>query len=223
MTVVKRSPQTRREKAAATRERMIRAAIDVFAQEGYAGARMVDIARRAGVAVQTLYFVFNTKPALLEACYDYCVLGPDRLPPLEQPFFGEVIRARSGRAALRAFMAGNTTICARVATTDEVAKAARHEPEARTVVERSERLRREGYRDTLRMLDERFGLRPGMSLDRATDVLLMLGSTATYLSLHRPGWTDEEIVDWLSDTAARTLLARPGRPDRPPAEPRTAG
>lgn len=214
MTHVKRSTATRREKAAATRERMIRAAIDVFAEEGYVGARMVDIARRADVAVQTLYFVFNTKPALLEACYDHCVLGPDRLPPLQQPFFDEVIRARSGRAALRAFIAGNTVICARVATTDEVAKAAQHEPEARAVVERSERLRREGYGDALRMVDRRFGLRPGVSLDRATDVLLMLGSTATYLSLHRSGWSDPEIVDWLTDSAARTLLARPGRSDR---------
>ena len=60
MSDVKRPRSKRREKAAATRERMLRAAIEVFAEQGYGGARMADIAARAGVAVQTLYFVFHT-------------------------------------------------------------------------------------------------------------------------------------------------------------------
>ena len=58
---------TRREKALATRERIVRAAIDVFAEAGFVGARMNDIAARAEVAVQTVYFVFHTKAELLSA------------------------------------------------------------------------------------------------------------------------------------------------------------
>lgn len=211
MSAVKRSGMTRREKAAATRERMLGAAIEVFAEEGYGGARMVDIAARAGVAVQTLYFVFHTKPELLQGCFDFAVLGPDRLIPPEQPPFREFATARSGRAALRAFVAGNTAILERVATTDEVARAALHEPEAAAVVASSERLRRDGYRELLATIAERFALRDGLDLEEATDLLLMFGSSATYLAMMRAGWSGERFEAWLTDTLARTMLARPGR------------
>lgn len=208
MSEVKRSQSKRREKAAATRERMLLAAIEVFAEEGYVGSRMADIAARAGVAVQTLYFVFHTKPELLKQCFDHAVLGPDRLIPTQQPYLREIPRARSGRAALRAFVAGNTAILERVATTDEVARAALHEPEAAAVVEASEHLRRQGYREILEIISERFPLRPGLGLDEATDVLLMYGNSATYLAMIRSGWSRDRFEEWLADTLARTLLAR---------------
>ena len=208
MSDVKRPVSKRREQAAATRERILRAAIEVFAEEGYVGARMADIAARAGVAVQTLYFVFHTKPELLQQCFDYAVLGPDRLIPPEQPVMRDIPGARSGRAAMRAFVAGNTAILERVATTDEVARAAMHEPEAAAVVEASQKLRRQGYRETLESIAERFPLRPGLELDEATDVLLMYGSSATYLAMIRSGWSRHRFEEWLADTLARTLLAR---------------
>jgi len=203
--------QSRREKAAATRERIVNAAIGVFAEAGYVGARMTDIAERAGVAVQTVYFVFHTKAELLAACFDHAVLGPERLPPQQQSFWAEMGAAGSGRAAIGAFVRGNTTILARVATIDEVARAAPHEPDAAAVVARSERLRRDGYRGAAAMLAERFGLRDGLDVETATDLLLMFGSSATYLTLRRYGWTDERFVAWSTDTLARQLLARPGR------------
>jgi AcrR family transcriptional regulator len=208
MSDVKRPRSKRWEKAAATRERMLRAAIEVFAEQGYGGARMTDIAARAGVAVQTLYFVFHTKPELLQQCFDYAVLGPDRLVPPDQPFIREIPRARSGRAALRAFVTGNTAILDRVATTDEAARAALHEPEAATVVEASQQLRRQGYHEMLETIAARFPLRPGLELDEATDILLMYGSSATYLAMIRCGWSRDRFEEWLADTLARTLLAR---------------
>lgn len=202
---------TRREQAAATRERMIRAAIDVFTEQGYVGTRMVDIAERAGVAVQTVYFSFHTKSELLQACFEYAVLGPDRLAPPQQPFWAEMEGARSGRAALAAFVRGNTAILTRAAAIDEVAKAASHEREAAEVVASSERLRRDGYGEVVTMLAERFGLRAGLGIDEATDLLLLFGSSSTYLTLQRYGWSDQRFCEWLTDTLARHLLARPGR------------
>ncbi len=202
---------TRREKAAVTRERIITAASAVFAEAGYVGARMTDIATRAGVAVQTVYFTFHTKAELLKACFDQAVLGPERLSPPRQVFWTEMTAARSGRAAIAAFVRGNTAILARVAAIDEVAKAAPHEPDAAAVVARSEQLRRDGYRDAVAILAERFGLRRGLNVDAATDLLLMYGSSATYLTLRRYGWSDERFAAWSTDTLAKQLLARPGR------------
>ena len=203
--------QTRREKAAATRERMITAAIAVFTAEGYVGARMADIAERAGVAVQTVYFTFHTKGELLQACYRHAVLGAEKLPPPQQRFWAEIDSARSGRAALAAFARGNSGILARVAAIDEVAKAAPHEPDASAVVANSEQLRREGYGDLATMLADRFGLRAELDVESATDLLLMFGSSSTYLTLRRYGWSDKRYAAWLTNTLAQQLLARPGR------------
>ena len=63
----------------------------------------------------------------------------------------------------------------------------------------------------LATIAERFALRPGLDLEDATDILLMYGSSATYLSMVRAGWSQERFEEWLTDTLARTLLARPGR------------
>jgi AcrR family transcriptional regulator len=201
--------RTRREQAAATKERMIRAAIEVFTETGYVGARMSDIANRAGVAVQTVYFTFHTKGELLQACFDFAVLGPERLPPMEQSSLAELPAARSGRAALAAFVHGNTAILLRSAAIKEVAESAPQEPDAAAVVTRSERLRRDGYAQIVRLLNDRFGLRPGLTDGDATDLLLMLSSSATYLSLQRYGWSEEKYVEWLTDTLATQLLAQP--------------
>ena len=202
---------SRRDQAAATRERMITGAIEVFTEAGYAGARMADIADRAGVAVQTLYFTFHTKPELLSACYEHAVLGPDRLPPPLQPFWEKSLKARSGRSALAAFAEGNTEIIARAAAIDDVAKAAVHEPEVATIREQSEALRRRGYRELIAHVAERFGLRRGLDVDRATDLTLTLAGPQTYLSLRASGWTDQEFRQWLEDCLSSQLLARPGQ------------
>ena len=206
--------RTRREQAAATKERIIQAAIEVFTQAGYVGARMNDIADRAGVAVQTVYFTFHTKPELLQASFDYAVLGPERLPPPEQAFFADLRAARSGRVVLAAFVQGNTAILRRAAAITEVAKSAPHEPEAAAVVDHSERLRREGLSQVVKLLADRFGLRSSTTDEDATDLLLMLSSPATYLTLQRYGWSEKKYIEWLTDTLAVQLLAHPGKPGK---------
>ncbi|MCA1681229.1 MAG: TetR/AcrR family transcriptional regulator [Actinobacteria bacterium] len=208
---VNRAKPTRRERAAATRERIVWAASEVFAEAGYVGARMTDIATRAGVAVQTVYFTFHTKAELLKACFDDAVLGPERLHPPQQTFWAEMAAAHSARSAITAFVRGNTAILARVAAIDEVAKAAPHEPDAAEIVANSERLRRDGYRDAVALVADRFGLRDGLDVDAATDLLLMFGSSATYLTLRRYGWSEKRYAVWLTDSLAEQLLAQPER------------
>jgi AcrR family transcriptional regulator len=53
--------------AAETRERLLRAAADVFAERGYDGTRVVDIAATAGVSNGALYAHFGSKAELLVA------------------------------------------------------------------------------------------------------------------------------------------------------------
>src|SRR5262245_26388921 len=56
---------TRRERATRTRLRIAAAAGELFAADGYTATTIEAVAKRAGVAVQTVYFVFHTKPQLL--------------------------------------------------------------------------------------------------------------------------------------------------------------
>ncbi len=55
----------RREQAALTRARIIEGAAAVFELRAYEGARIEDIASKAGVAVPTVYRVFANKRNLL--------------------------------------------------------------------------------------------------------------------------------------------------------------
>jgi hypothetical protein len=52
---------------------------------------------------------------------------------------------------------------------------------------------------------------PGLDVDTATDLLLLYGSSATYLTLRRYDWSDEHFATWSTDTLAKQLLARPGK------------
>ena len=200
--------QTRREKAEATRTRMIAAAHAVFVDRGYGGTRMTDIAEAAGVAVQTLYFTFHTKPELLQACYDRAVLGDsDPAPPQLQPWYRELMSAPTGEEALRHFVRGNTAICTRVAMLDEVVRGAAHEPEALEIRTYSEKLRRDGYRDVVRHLSKSFGLRKGLTIEQATDLLLLFGGGAVYRTMVVDyGWSQARFSAWLTDTLATQLL-----------------
>jgi AcrR family transcriptional regulator len=53
--------------AAETRERLLRAAAEVFAERGYDGTRVIDIAAAAGVSNGALYAHFGSKAELLVA------------------------------------------------------------------------------------------------------------------------------------------------------------
>ena len=66
----------------AKRARILDAAFEVFAAQGFSGASMDEIARRAGVSKPTLYTYFGDKEGLFTALLD--VQKTDLLSPLER-------------------------------------------------------------------------------------------------------------------------------------------
>jgi AcrR family transcriptional regulator len=219
MADVRNARPSRRDRARATRLRMIHAAQRVFTGQGYAGARMTDIAAEAGVAVQTVYFTFHTKAELLQACYELAVLGEDDpRPPPGQPWYAAMLDARDGLTAIRCFAEGFSAIAARVAVLDDVARSAAHEPDAVQVRASNEQLRRDGYARIVAHLAGRFGLRPGLDPPDAVDILLTLGGPATYRALVVDcGWPRDRFVDWLASTLGQQLLTPGAGPSSPPA------
>lgn len=59
-------PTRRRRKEARPRE-ILRAALETFAEKGFAAARLDDVAARAGIGKGTLYLYFSSKEELLQA------------------------------------------------------------------------------------------------------------------------------------------------------------
>lgn len=72
----------RREQAQETQLRIIDAAHDLFVAQGYGRTTIADVARAAGVAVETIYAAFKNKPTLLRRVWFAHFRGGDDDVPL---------------------------------------------------------------------------------------------------------------------------------------------
>lgn len=116
---------TRAEKARATRLRMLAAARELFVREGFGATSMQDIADRAGVAVQTLFYTFGTKKTLLKHVVDTTIAGDDEpVPTMERPWFRDAVAEQDARTALDRHVAGAGRILERVADVTEMLRVA---------------------------------------------------------------------------------------------------
>jgi len=74
----------RRQQAAATRTSTVAAATRLFADRGWSGTAMRDVAAEAGVSVETVYANFGSKTDLLLVAVDVAVVGVTDPEPLSQ-------------------------------------------------------------------------------------------------------------------------------------------
>lgn len=74
----------RRHQAEQNRVAVLTAARERFLAHGYATTTVADIARDAGVSVETVYKAFATKAGLLKALFDVSVAGDDEPIPMVQ-------------------------------------------------------------------------------------------------------------------------------------------
>src|SRR5688572_16913020 len=69
-----RSP-LREQRAGQTRTAVVEVATELFREKGWAATGMRDVARAAGVAIETVYANFRSKSDLLTACVDLAVVA----------------------------------------------------------------------------------------------------------------------------------------------------
>lgn len=230
---------TRKERALETRRRMLSAAYRLFGEHGYGPTTMDAIASEAGVAVQTLYFTFNTKGALLGELLGAAILGIERWPgPPREPldagdpqtlgvmhqWFAALDAEPDARRALAIFARSSVAIFARTTPLLAAIYAASADPDVRAVRELSEQRRVDSFRAIVRMLARKEGgLRRGLGVKRATDILLVLLSEGTHRELATRGWSTAQCERWLVEVLSEQLLgARAGSStgyplERPPA------
>ena len=205
MDTVKRS---RQEQAAATRQRILDAAYALFCELGYRATTMATIAERAGVAVQTVYFIFRTKDALLQEVHDQTVLGRGTpLAPQQQPWYAAAVAEKSPARATRILVDGVATILARVAPMLPVFHAVVADP-AGDVYRNAEALRRPAMYDLARdVLLAKAQPRPGVDVAYAGDLLVvMLGPEIYRMYVLELGWSRERWVDWTTQVIVRELF-----------------
>jgi AcrR family transcriptional regulator len=166
---------------------------------------MKDVARLAGVSVETVY-AQGSKAALLLAVVDRTLAGDDEPVPLrDRPEARAVLDetdARERFARLGDVVATwlgpalpVLTAFRNAAATDPALAAAYAEYEQRRLAD-------------LSGLVEGLSLRPGLTTARAVDVLwTLLGTDVAALLVDGRGWTVEAYADWLVDSLERLLLA----------------
>src|SRR4051812_38686239 len=82
----------RREQAAATRSDILRSAQRLFVQQGYAATTVAAIAADAGVALKTVYSVFESKAGVLRALWNVLLRDDDAdVPVMHRSWFREVL------------------------------------------------------------------------------------------------------------------------------------
>lgn len=93
----------RREQAAETRERILRAAHDLFVNRGYGQTTIAEIARAAGVSVETVYAAYRNKPTLLRQVWYATFRGDeDDVRLLDRPEIRDVLAEPDLATRLRA-------------------------------------------------------------------------------------------------------------------------
>jgi len=196
----------RRSMAAANRAAVFAAAADLFATRGWAGTSMRDVAKSAGVSVETVYSLAGGKTDLLLATIDIGIVGDDRPVPLaERAEFlalGRGTRTDRIEAAAELVASSNLRIAAlnrtfsQAATADE-SLAARWYADLAT--------QRAAYADGMTLV---LGAPPHADV---IDGIWAIGSSEVYLQLTAPpdrggaGWSTEKYRQWLADRIDQLL------------------
>jgi AcrR family transcriptional regulator len=197
----------RQEHAAQTRDAVVTAAIELFSTKGWAATGMRDIARAAGVSVETVYANFGSKAQVLVAALDVAVVGDsEEVPVRERPEFTEIgtgAFAKRVRAGARLMREINARTAGLLKALREA--AAGDESLAALLVEREVR-RRSDIEAGLRLM-------AGRSVTRveAEGIWAVMSVEVHDLLVEQAGWTPTAYEDWLTDTITRLLRPAKGR------------
>jgi len=199
----------RRAAAAQTRGAILETAHRLFVERGYHATGMAEIAREAGVNVDTVYAAVGRKPELMRLLLERAISGGDEPLPAEQRAYVQEMRAeRDPARKLALYAAAIRRIQARLAPlVRAVQAAASAKPElARAWQELSAR-RARNMRALAADLATTGALRPLLGVEEVADVIWATNSPELYqLLVGERGWEPERFEAWLADAWRRLLL-----------------
>jgi AcrR family transcriptional regulator len=201
----------RTEQARHNRQRILTAAHELLLAHGYRATTMADIARTAGVSVETVYKAFKTKATLVKAAYDLALVGDDEPIPLgERPEYQALFADSDPVSKLRRYAAIARMVSERIGPLVAVLAAGARsggDPDLEALAATTDQERLIGATALVTHLGATGGLRPDLDPDRARDIVWTLISPDLYrlLVLDR-GWSHDDYEHWLADTATAALL-----------------
>ncbi|MFG3259103.1 TetR/AcrR family transcriptional regulator [Streptomyces sp. NPDC048172] len=201
-------------KAAETRRRILEAAGELFVSRGYGATTLQDIAALAGVAVQTVYFVFGNKRTVLKELVDVTIAGDDEpVATMDRPWFRAAMDAPSAPEHLRLHVTGTRAVLDRVAPVTQVlATAVATDPEVAALWPGDEDPRHLVQSAAARSLMAKPGAREDVTPEHAADVLYGLLSPETYLLFVRDrGWEPGRWERWAYETLSPQLTRPPSQ------------
>lgn len=199
----------------ATRRRVAEAAARLFVENGYAATTLQAVADAAEVHVQTIYQAFGTKVAVLAEAAAVLVAGPEEeavTPPSERAWVKELFAEPDPARQLALYARHMRDVSQRyMALLDVMRVTAAADPEVGTFLAHAERGRYEGPRHITPMLAENGVLKPGLSPERAADIMYAITTYDVFRSLVQDrGWSRQDAETWIADALAQLLLrARP--------------
>jgi AcrR family transcriptional regulator len=208
-TVKRRYSSTlRAAQARETRRSLVSTAARLFTERGYGRTTIDAIAEQAGVSRKTVFTAVGGKLDLLKLALDWAVTGDDEPIPLERrPELHATSKATSPDAILRGWVEVVAPIAARVhALSAALLGAAAVDDDAHHLQEINQTQRLAGARAFATHLAAHHGLRSGLSIDRAADIVWLYSDPTMYHRLvAERGWPDADYRDWLFRTIKQQL------------------
>jgi len=199
----------RREQAAATRREILDAAQRLFERDGYATTTMAAIATEAGVALKTVYVVFETKSGVLRALWHLLLRGDEGEAPVpERAWYRTVLEEPDPERQLRLNASNSRMVKERAgALLGVIRGAAPTDPAIDALWGRIQADFYDVQRPIVEALHTRKALRHGLDVTRATDILWTLNHPDVWhLLVGQRGWTPEQYEQWFGDTTCSQLL-----------------
>jgi AcrR family transcriptional regulator len=192
-----------------TRRKIVTAAAELFIADGYHATTLEQIAARAGVAVQTVYFHFGNKRTVLKEAVDVAAVGDDEpVPVLERPWLERARAESDPRGVLELWVANGRDILTRVGPIMRVVRdAAVVDPEMAEQWSTNESQTAAAFRVLAEQLDGMDALR--VPVEEATDILCAIQGLGMYLVLTARGWTAAQWERFVLDTLEHALLEPP--------------
>jgi AcrR family transcriptional regulator len=192
-----------------TRRRILDAARELIVSRGYRATTIAAVAGKAGVHVDTVYELVGRKPVLLRELIEQAISGTDRAVAPQERDYVKAIRAASDPVRkLTVYAGAMREIQARMAPLLLALRdASTTEPEAEQVWREISDRRAANMRKLVQDLEAVGGLRAGLSVDDAADVIWATNSSELYLLLTvERGWSPDRYERWLADAWCRLLL-----------------
>jgi TetR/AcrR family transcriptional regulator, regulator of autoinduction and epiphytic fitness len=192
-----------------TRQQIVEAARSLFIQRGYSGTTIDAIAEAAGVAPETVYATFGNKRKILSHLMDISIGGDDQpIRLLDRPEPQAVLHDTDQQRQIMAFSRGIAEIMTRAAPFFEIMRsAAKTEKDIDDLLQHLLVERLENMVAFVRQIAANGGLREGMDVATAAELVWTITSPEVYLLLTRDReYSKERYAVWLQATLTRLLF-----------------